>query len=100
MTANMSLVRNDGWLDEVNMENPASGVTIFAGVTAAIIFVVNVPIIWAIKKEKNYTFINILVGLDCIDSLAHIPILGVFYRYDQKDLLGCTNITPYLFLFC
>ena len=91
MTANMSLDRNDGWLDEVNMENPARGVTIFAGVTAAIIFAVNVPILWAIKKEKNYTFINILVGLDCIDSLAHIPILGVFYRYDQRDLLGCKN---------
>ena len=38
MTANMSLERNDGWLDEVNMENPASGVTIFAGVTAFVIF--------------------------------------------------------------
>ena len=88
MTANMSLVRNDGWLDEVNIENPASGVTIFAGVTAAIIFAVNVPILWAIKKEKNYTFINILVGLDCIDSLAHIPILAVFLRYDQHFLLG------------
>ena len=91
MTANMSLVRNDGWLDEVNMENPASGVTIFEGVTVAIIVAVNVPILWALKREKNFTFIDILVGLDCIDSLAHIPILGVFYRYVQKDLLGCTN---------
>ena len=80
MATNISYEGQDG-LEEVNMENPAHGITGFAGITAVIILAVNVPILWAIKEEKNFTFINILVGLDCMDSLAHIPILGVFYRY-------------------
>ena len=80
ITANLSLEDYNDDLDEVNVEIPASGVTGFAFITAVIIFAVNVPILWAITKEKNYTFINILVGLDCLDSLAHIPIFGVFFK--------------------
>ena len=83
MSENISFYREAIDLEEVNMENPASGITSFAGITAVIILAVNIPILWAIKNEKNYTFINILVGLDCIDSLAHIPILRVFFRYKE-----------------
>ena len=82
LTTNHSLegLQNNDDLNQVNDETTTTNVFTFAGVTAIVLVAVNVPILWAITKEKNFTFINILVGLDCIDSLAHIPILGVFFR--------------------
>ena len=82
LTTNLSLggLQNKDELNKVNDETTATNVFSFAGVTAVVLIAVNVPILWAITKEKNLTFINILVGLDCIDSLAHIPVLGVFFK--------------------
>ena len=75
---------NDSDLHQVNVETTTTNVVTFAGITAVVLLAVNLPILWAITKEKNCTFINILVGLDCIDSLAHIPILGVFNDCDPS----------------
>ena len=82
LTTNLSLggSSNELELNQVNVEATETNVFTFAGVTALVLFAVNVPILWAITKEKNFTFINILVGLDCIDSLAHLPVLGVFFK--------------------
>ena len=82
LITNLSMggLQNDEDLDKVNDETTSTNVYRFAAVTAVVLVAVNVPILWAITKEKNLTFINILVGLDCIDSLAHIPVLGVFFK--------------------
>ena len=39
------------------------------------IAIVNLPLLWMIKKEKKPTLINQLVGLDCFLSICRIPIL-------------------------
>ena len=42
--------------------------------------VVNIPIIRSIYRDKAKTFINILVLLDCVNALGHVPILLEFYQ--------------------
>ena len=60
----------------VNEEVMSTTMYIFVALSAILIVCVNVPIIKAIT---DYTFINILVILDCLDSIAHIPILAQFF---------------------
>ena len=83
MSKNLSLNGEGLEMHQVNMETTAGWSSTFAAVSAVIILVVNIPILREIKLEKNYTFINILVGLDCIDSLAHIPVLASISRYGK-----------------
>ena len=66
-------------LQKVNVETMSSVMNTFVVISAVLILVVNIPIIRSVCKEKNYTLINILVLLDCLDSLAHIPILAQFF---------------------
>ena len=42
--------------------------------------VVNIPIIRSIYRDKAKTFINILVLLDCVNALGHVPMLLEFYQ--------------------
>ena len=81
MNMNLSLEGEGLEMHQVNLETQSGWASYFAGLSAVIILAVNIPILREIKQEKNYTLINILVGLDCIDSLAHIPILAHIYRY-------------------
>ena len=66
-------------MDFVNEEISTPFMKYFLVVSVVIILVVNSMIIFEITKEKNFTFINVLVLLDCIDSLAHIFILLQFF---------------------
>ena len=66
-------------MEKINKETSSSELKTFVVISAVIIVVVNIPIIRSIMKEKNYTFINILVLLDCVNSLAHIPILAQYF---------------------
>ena len=66
-------------MDFVNEEISTPFMKYFLVISVVIILVVNSMIIFEITKEKNFTFINVLVLLDCIDSLAHIFILLQFF---------------------
>ena len=66
-------------MDFVNEEISTPFMKYFLVISVVIILVVNSMIIFEITKEKNFTFINELVLLDCIDSLAHIFILLQFF---------------------
>ena len=79
---NLSVQGEETSMNDINIETQAAWISRFAGISALIIFSVNIPILREIRKEKNYTLINILVGLDCLDSLAHIPVLGLLCRYN------------------
>ena len=54
----------------------------------------NVPILWMIWKEQNLTWINLVIGVDCLLGLCMIPIIlstaGVYP-------LPCSFITSYAF---
>ena len=76
LALNLTLAGEDVTMEEMNIKLQSAGVIKLAVVSAVFILAVNIPIIQAIKKEKKYTFINILVCLDCMDSLAHIPCLA------------------------
>ena len=67
-------------LEHVNIENSPWMVTSWAGLTGIIICCVNLPIIKEVLSQKELTFINILIILDCSVSLAHVPVLNVFYK--------------------
>ena len=59
-----------------------------------IIFFSNVPIIWMIWKERNLTWINQVIGVDCLLCVCMIPIIlstADVYR------LPCSFITSYAF---
>ena len=62
-------------LQKVNVETMSTTMNACVAISAVIILLVNIPIIKSISGEKNLTFINVLVLLDCLDSIAHIPIL-------------------------
>ena len=64
MAMNLSLQGEKISLNDINIETQEAWISRFAGISALIIFAVNIPIIREIRKEKNYTLINILVGLD------------------------------------
>ena len=40
---------------------------------------VNIPIITIITRGKEWTFINLMVLLDCVDAIGHIPILCQYF---------------------
>ena len=41
---------------------------------------VNIPIIISVFKDKSGSFINTLIILDCLNALAHVPILLQPYK--------------------
>ena len=46
------------------------------GLTAAIVLlIINIPLLWIIKKTWNASLINKLIGLDCLIALLHIPFV-------------------------
>ena len=61
---------------EVNEETMSTAMYTCVAISAVLILSVNITIINSIME---YTFINILVILDCLDSIAHIPILAQFF---------------------
>ena len=65
-------------LQKVNVETMSTTIHACVAISAVIILLVNIMIIKSISVEKNLTFINVLVLLDCLDSIAHIPILVQF----------------------
>ena len=60
----------------VNEETMSTAMYTCVAISAILILSVNLTII---KSIMEYTFINILVILDCLDSIAHIPILAQFF---------------------
>ena len=60
----------------VNEETMSTAMYTCVAISAILILSVNLTIIMSIME---YTFINILVILDCLDSIAHIPILAQFF---------------------
>ena len=74
----LSLVGEDVNMDKVNNGKQSSWTVTLVTVSIVAISIVNIPILREIKNEKKYTFINILVGMDCIIALSHIPTLGKF----------------------
>ena len=74
LTNNLTIKEDDINIT-INEETMSSIIITFAMVSAVIILAVNIPIITSFSKVRNYTFINNLVLLDCVDSLAHIPCL-------------------------
>ena len=59
-----------------------------------IILFSNIPILWMIWKEKNLTWINLVIGVDCLLCMCMIPIIlstADVYR------LPCSFITTYAF---
>ena len=66
-------------LDVVNKESSPFPLKICVALSAVLILVVNVCIIREIIRERDFTFINILVLFDCVDSLLHIPIFAQFF---------------------
>ena len=65
-------------LQKVNVESMSTTMNACVAISAVIILLVNIMIIKSISVEKNLTFINVLVLLDCLDSIAYIPILVQF----------------------
>ena len=49
---------------------------IFSVVCALVVFLVNIPLIWIVRKTWNdSSLINKLIGLDSIVALLHIPFV-------------------------
>ena len=65
-------------MQNINVETLSTAMYAYVAISAVIILLVNFPIIKSICGEKNFMYINILVLLDCLDSIAHIPILAQF----------------------
>ena len=74
----LSLVGEDIHMDKVNNDKQSSWIVTLVTVSIVAISAVNIPILREIRNEKKYTFITILVGIDCIIALTHIPTLGKF----------------------
>ena len=75
---NLTIDVEDLDMQKINVETMSTAMDAYVAISAVIILLVNIPIIKSICGEKNFTFINILVLLDCLDSIAHIPILVQF----------------------
>ena len=79
LRGNLSLLCEGIHMDQVNMDTQSSKIVTLVSLSILVILSVNIPILKEIWKENKYTFINILVGMDCINALMHIPTLGQFY---------------------
>ena len=77
----MNITLDDDDLDQQKVNDHTMSTAIYSSVVISAFFIigVNFTIIKSIMAEKNFTFINILVLLDCLDSIAHIPILLQFF---------------------
>ena len=78
-SSNLTIVVEDITLMNINEETSSSVLKIAVVMSALFICVVNIPIIGAITRGKDYTFINLMVLFDCVDSLAHIQILSQYF---------------------
>ena len=78
-SSNLKIMVEDISLRNINEETSSSVLKIAVVISALFISVVNIPIIGAITRGKDYTFINLMVLFDCVDSLAHIPILSQYF---------------------
>jgi hypothetical protein len=51
-------------------------VIFWVGLAAAlIVLIINIPLLWIVKKTWNSSLINQLIGFDCLVALLHIPII-------------------------
>ena len=51
-------------------------VTFWVGLAAAlIVLIINIPLLWIVKKTWNSSLINQLIGFDCLVALLHIPLI-------------------------
>ena len=66
-------------LEIVNEETSPFPLKMCVTISGLIIFAVNICIIREIMRERDFTFINILVLFDCVDSLLHIPIYAQYF---------------------
>ena len=76
LTLKIELSGEDLSQHRVNEETMSTAMYTCVAISAILILSVNLTII---KSIMEYTFINILVILDCLDSIAHIPILAQFF---------------------
>jgi hypothetical protein len=64
-----------------------------------IIGIVNLPILWMIKKEIKLTMINLMVTVDCLTSLCNIPIVIIlandFQQFSCSTLFSCGIMVTY-----
>ena len=63
----------------MNEETSSCVMKMLAVISALSIMGVNIPIITTISRGKEWTFINLMVLLDCVDAVAHIPILCQYF---------------------
>ena len=75
-------------------EDSSSPLYWFGVTTGVTIIIANLPILWIIWKENSQTFINQLIGIDCLLCLGMIPVV---LNHSSVFQLPCSFITSYAF---
>ena len=76
-------------------DEDSSNTLYWFGVTTGVtICIANLPILWIIWKENSRTFINQLIGIDCLLCLGMIPVV---LNHSSVFKLPCSFITLYAF---
>ena len=67
-SSNLTIIVEDITLRNINEETSSSVIKIVVWMSTLFISVVNIPIIGAVTRGKDYTFINLMVLFDCSHS--------------------------------